>query len=90
MVNQRRYPKEEFARRGDAIYDQKIRPNLKPRDKGKYVAIDIETGEYEIGKNQMAVVDRLCERIPDAQIWFVRVGYPAVQIFGGHSQRETL
>lgn len=48
MATQRRYSKEEkeeFARRGDAIYEKKIRPHLKPGDKGKYVAIDIETGE---------------------------------------------
>lgn len=32
MATQRRYPKEEFGRRGDAIYEQKIRPHLKPRD----------------------------------------------------------
>lgn len=89
MAKQRLYPKEEFGRRGDAIYDQKIRPLLKPRDKGKYVAIDIETGEYEISKSQMAACDRLDARIPNAQIYMVRVGYPAVQIFGGHPQRET-
>ncbi|HEY7330219.1 MAG TPA: hypothetical protein VH592_21455 [Gemmataceae bacterium] len=89
MAKQRRYPKEEIARRGDAIYEQKIRPLLKPRDKGKYVAIDIETGEYEISKSEMAACDRLDARIPDAQTWMVRVGYPAVHIFGGHLPREA-
>lgn len=90
MATQRRYPKEEFARRGDAIYEEKIRPRLKPRDKGKYVAIDIETGEYEISRSQFAAVDRLRARIPDAQIWFMRVGYRAVQTFGGQQQQETI
>lgn len=82
MPKQRRYPKEEFARRGDAIYEEKIRPLLKPSDKGKYVAIDIETGEYEIGRSQLAVIDRLDARIPDAQTWLVRVGYRYVARFG--------
>jgi hypothetical protein len=83
MTTQRRYPKEEFGRRGDVIYEQKIRPHLKPRDKGKYVAIDIETGEYEISKNALTACHRLRARIPDAQIYGVKVGYPAVHIFGG-------
>jgi hypothetical protein len=39
----RRYNKEEFARRGDAIYEQDVRPQLKPSDDGKFAAIDIET-----------------------------------------------
>jgi hypothetical protein len=87
----RRYPKEEFGRRGDAIYEEKIRPHLKPRDKGKYVAIDIETGEYEISKNPLTSCHRLRARIPDAQIYGVKVGYPAVHIFGGGlPQQETL
>lgn len=90
MANQRRYPKEEFGRRGDVIYEERIRPHLKPRDRGKYVAIDIETGEYEISKGPFAAVDRLRARIPEAQIYGVRVGYPAVHIFGGHPQRDTL
>jgi hypothetical protein len=85
----RRYPKEEFGRRGDAIYEEKILPLLKPRDRGKYVAIDIETGEYEISKSDLASCRRLRARIPDAQIYGVRVGYPAVHIFGGHPQQEA-
>lgn len=86
----RRYPKEEFGRRGDAIYEQKVLPLLKPRDRGKYVAIDIETGEYEISKSEIRACRRLRARIPDAQIYGVKVGYPAVHIFGGGlPQQET-
>jgi len=44
----RRYSKEEIAKRGNAIYEDKVRPNLKKKDHGKFVAIDIGTGEYEI------------------------------------------
>jgi len=45
---QRRYSKEEFARRGDAVFESGVRPHLKPEDNGKFVAIDIESGAYEI------------------------------------------
>jgi hypothetical protein len=34
---QPRYSKEEFARRGDEIYEPDIRPKLKPDDKDKFV-----------------------------------------------------
>jgi hypothetical protein len=80
--NQRRYPKDEFARRGDEIYERDIKPQLKAKDKGKIVAIDIETGEYEIDPDEMAACDRLHARIPGAQPWLVRVGSPYVHRFG--------
>src|SRR5262245_5764225 len=67
-VPKRRYPKEEFARRGEALFESKVRPNLKPGDENKFVAIDIETGEYEIHRNEMTAGDRLRKRLPEAQI----------------------
>lgn len=79
----RRYPQEEVARRGDVIYERDIRPRLKPADKGKFVAIDIETGEYEVADNVLAACDGLRARVPDSQTWLVRVGYPYVYRFGG-------
>jgi hypothetical protein len=71
---ERRYPKEEFRRRGDAIYEQKVEPTLRPKDKGKLVAIDIDSGDFEIAKDELKACDRLRERKPEAQIWLKRVG----------------
>src|SRR5207244_11194366 len=84
---QRRYSKEEFARRGDALVESKVRPKLTAADKDKFVAIDIETGEYELDKNEMKAVGRLRKRVADPQIWLVHVtsGYP--HRFGGHGLR---
>ena len=42
-----RYTKEEFARRGDEIYHRDIQPCVTQDDIGKFVVIDIETGDYE-------------------------------------------
>ena len=84
---QRRYSKEEFARRGDAIYSRDVRPHLKPEDDGKFIAIDIETGAYEIEDNELAACDRLRARVPEAQVWLVRVGSPYLHRFGGRELR---
>jgi hypothetical protein len=81
-VRQRRYPKEEFARRGNEIYDRDIRLLVERDHKGKYVAIDIETGAWEMDDSEMAAGDRLRLRVPDAQTWLMRVGYPYVHRFG--------
>lgn len=68
------YSKEEFARRGDEIYERDIRPQVKAEDEGKFVLIDIETGDYEMDADELVASDRLLIRHPDAQVWLVRVG----------------
>jgi hypothetical protein len=83
----RRYGKEEFARRGDAIYETTVHPHLKPEDKGRFVALGIDTSEFEIDDDQLAASDRLRARLPDAQIWMVRVGSRYVHRFGGKEKR---
>jgi hypothetical protein len=75
-----RYSKEEFVRRGQEIYERDIRPHLEPADEGKFVAIDIETGMYEIDPDDYTAGKRLYARNPDAQPFMVRVGYPATII----------
>ena len=88
-LNKRRCSKEEFARRGDAIYEKEIRPQLKAADEGKFAAIDIETGEFAIDADELKAGNKLLKRIPDAQIWMVRVGYRTVHRIGGRVRRET-
>ena len=69
-----RYSKEEFARRGDAIYQEVVGPRVGPEDEGKFVVIDIESGAYEIDQDELAASDRLLARNLDAQMWTARVG----------------
>ncbi|HJT76785.1 MAG TPA: hypothetical protein VJ739_06245 [Gemmataceae bacterium] len=85
----RRYGKEEFARRGDAMYDAEVRPHLKAEDDGKFAAIDIDSGTYELDVDELAACDKLRARVPDAQIWLVRVGSPYVHRFGARDRRGS-
>jgi len=85
----RRYSKEEFARRGDAIYESDVRPQLKTDDTGKFAAIDIESGMFEIDEDELGAVKKLRAQVPGAQIWMVRVGSRSVHRFGGRDRRRT-
>jgi hypothetical protein len=78
-----RYSKEEFARRGDEIYERDIRQIVERGNEGKYVAIDIESGAYEMDRDEIAASDRLLARKPNAQIWLIQVGASTVRRFGG-------
>jgi hypothetical protein len=75
-TDSRRTP-EELARLGDEVYDRKVRPTLRPEDDLKYVAIDVESGEFEIDPDDYTAVMRLRTRLPEADIWLERVGQPA-------------
>jgi hypothetical protein len=77
-----RLSKEEFAKRGDAIFEKNIRAHLKNEDKDYFVAIDIETGAYEIDPKEIAACDRLRARVPGAQVWLRKVGSRFVRRFG--------
>ena len=86
---QPRYSKEEFARRGDAMYQGQIGPLVESQNKGKFVAIDIDTGAYEIDADELAASDRLLARVPDGQIWLQRIGYRYVRRFGPRPHSGT-
>jgi len=81
-VQQLRYSKEEFARRGNEIYTTQVCPQVEEGNHGKIVAIDIETGAFEVAKDSLTASDLLLAKHPDAQIWFVRIGYRAVHRVG--------
>jgi hypothetical protein len=83
LVRQPRYSKEEFARRGNEIYERDIRPVVESDNRGKYVALDIETGAWELDADALTACDRLIVRLPDCQTWLVRVGHAYIHRMGG-------
>jgi hypothetical protein len=68
---------EELARLGTEAFDRHVRPTLRPEDEGKFVAIDLATGDYETDADDYAAVMRLRSRRPSADLWLMRVGQPA-------------
>ena len=66
----------EDARRGQEAFDRHVRPNLRPEDDGKFVAVDIHSGSYEIDADDYQATGRLMARLPGARIWLLRAGHP--------------
>jgi hypothetical protein len=81
-VGEIKYSKEEFVRRGNEIYETQVRHQIEEGNHGKIVAIDLDTGAFELAKDTMTASDKLLERYPDAQIWRVRIGHKGVYRFG--------
>jgi hypothetical protein len=74
MPSTKRTP-EELAALGGDIYERRVRPALRWEDDGKFVAIDVETGDYDIDADDYTAVMRLRARNPTADIWLMRAGY---------------
>ncbi len=89
-VRHPRYSKEEFARRGDQMYETQVRPQVEPDNYGKIVAIDIDTGAFEVADQILTATDRLFKRLPNAQPWIVRIGHRAVHRFGARSLKQPI
>ena len=77
--------KEEIARRGDSIYQANVLPQLAAQDEGKFAAIDVDTGNFEVAADELAACDKLSARIPNPQIWIVKVGSRYLHRFGGRA-----
>ena len=82
VIKQPKYSAAEHARLGTELYESEVRRKVEADHQGDIVAIDIESAEFEVDKNEMAAARRLLARCPSAQIWCVRVGSPAVYRFG--------
>jgi len=66
---------DELANLGGDIFNRHVLPLLRPEDDGKFVAIDVETGDYEIDEDDYAAVMHLRLRKPVADIWLMRAGH---------------
>jgi len=61
-VRQPRYSKEEFARRGHEVYESQVRSQIEEGNHGKIVAIDIETGAFEVADVGIRIGHRAVHR----------------------------
>ena len=69
-----------IERVGKARYAE-IRAEMEAEHWGKMVVIDVHSGDYEIGSDDLTASMRLLERHPEAMTWGERVGYPAAYFF---------
>lgn len=80
-----RYTSDEISRRGQILYDQKVRSKIADSEKGKFLVLDIETGEYEIDADELAAVQRAKTKHNDAALYMVRIGHPTAYRLGKQS-----
>ena len=80
-MNASDYPRDVVVSRGKAIYQQ-LRDKVEPEHKGRILAIDVKTGDYEIDDKVAVALDRVRAKNPDAMVYCLRLGAPGVYRMG--------
>lgn len=76
---------EEIARRGRELYERELRARVEPIHRGKFLVLDVESGDYEVADEDLDASERLLERQPDAMLYGVLIGEEAAYRIGGGS-----
>ena len=72
----------EIAARGETIYREQIKDLVEDAHHGKFVIIDVDTGDYEIDKRDALASKRLLERRPEGVLYGIRIGFRAAYRMG--------
>jgi hypothetical protein len=72
----------DVAARGKAIFFGTIQPKLGPDWDDQFVAIDIESGEYQIDPDELTAIRRIRHLRPDGTIFVARAGASATHAIG--------
>jgi len=79
---------DEIARIAEEIYARDIRPKVMPQEKGKFLVLDINTGQYEIDDADLKASQRLRARVPNGEYFGLRIGYTTAYTLSGTMEEE--
>ncbi|MBC7806667.1 MAG: hypothetical protein H7145_11000 [Akkermansiaceae bacterium] len=85
----REYADGEVARIGRERYERELQPKLDiPENRGRLVAIHIESGDYALGRNSLEAYEALHARRPGAPMYLARIGSRTAVSIGGGGRRR--
>jgi hypothetical protein len=74
---------EEIARIGEELFSAGIHSEVAGMPPEHFVAIDVESGDYEVNVDDGFAVDAVRKRHPGTQVWLRRVGSRHAHKLGG-------
>lgn len=75
---------QDLALQATALYDQRLRTRLERTNRGEFVAIEPESGDFFLARRLDEAIQAARAAHPDRLAYALRVGYPsAVEIGGG-------
>jgi hypothetical protein len=79
----------EIVKTGKAIYNTKLKKILEHKAMGKFVVIDIDSGEYYVDKKSEEALKKAKKAKPKGKFYLHRVGYTSAFIFETLLSHET-
>lgn len=83
VILPKEFNKKEFAKKGNEIYKRKYQKELESTNKGKIIAIEVESEDYFIEDSVIKAAMKARQKYPDKLFFFARIGYPAVYSLKG-------
>jgi hypothetical protein len=77
-----RYSTDEIVARGKEIYENQLKSKLESQNFGKFLVIDIETGEYEMDEDDLSAAVRAYKKNPNGARYEMQIGYPVSGTIG--------
>jgi hypothetical protein len=77
---------KQVAERGEQIYHEKLRPILEPKEKGKFVTIEVNSGEYFLGDSLLEALQNARKKYPTRLFHTMKVGSEGVFQMGTYGK----
>jgi len=74
---------QEVTARGEEWYERRFKHQQESDNIGKFLVVDVNTGDYAIGQDYIQLTERLLAKRPDAVLYAMRVGYRSLGRIGG-------
>ena len=74
---------QKVARRGRQLYEERIRSRVEPEHDGRFLVVDVDSGEYALADDELEAFARAREKTPEEGVLFlIRVGHRAAHRIG--------
>jgi hypothetical protein len=73
---------DDVSRRGWRLYQERIQSEVEPEHNGRFLVVDVDSGDYVLADDELSAFDRAREQLPDGAFYLVRVGRRAAHRIG--------
>ena len=90
MVNGvNRLSPDKIAEMGETIYNRKLRKRLERKDQGKFVVIDVESGNFVLSTSLIKALQEASKRYPGKIFHTIKIGSPGVFRMRSYHQTDS-
>ena len=79
---------EQIAEKGTKIYEQ-VKQKYEPNENGKFLAIDVDSGDIYLGVTSSEAVEQARKAHPDKIFYVVKIGFSAAEMLARLSMSQA-